>query len=102
MVAATLRRGLGLAPLLALSACAGPAGLFPPHVWDLLGGLVVILGLLAVGLWWMSSDQPLSRRGDQRRRRLALEELDRRYAAGDIGREEYLQRKLDLLDTDLR
>ncbi|MBR0552709.1 SHOCT domain-containing protein [Stakelama marina] len=67
--------------------------------WMILHGVfwLILLAALVIGATWMlrasRRDQDLEESG---REPSALELLDRRYARGEIGREEYLQTKYDL------
>lgn len=56
--------------------------------WMGLGMLLVVFASLFLLRWAMGSAGPASRS--------ALDELDARYARGDIGREDYLRMKQDL------
>lgn len=60
-------------------------------VLDVLQGvlLAVLIVLASMALWWFAV-------GSRRRAGGARSELDRRYAAGELSRQEYLQRKADL------
>jgi putative membrane protein len=55
---------------------------------------LVILGVIVAGVVWFILSQSLA--GDQRRS-TSLEVLEERYARGEINREEYLQKKRDIL-----
>ena len=54
---------------------------------------LVILGAIIAGVVWFVRSQPLA--GNQRGS--SLEVLEERYARGEINREEYLQKKRDIL-----
>jgi putative membrane protein len=54
---------------------------------------LVILGAIITGVLWFVRSKPLA--GDQRGS--SLEVLEERYARGEINREEYLQKKRDIL-----
>jgi len=61
-------------------------------------GFAFWLGILAViiaGVVWFVRSQPLA--GSQRRS-TSLELLEERYARGEINREEYLQKKRDIVE----
>jgi putative membrane protein len=57
--------------------------------------LVIIVGILALVSWGVSA---LSSRGrdEDARPASALDTLEQRYARGEIGRDEYLQKKADI------
>jgi len=60
---------------------------------------LVILAVIIAGVVWFVRSQPLA--GSQRsleRRSPALEALEERYARGEINREEYLQKKRDIIN----
>jgi putative membrane protein len=59
------------------------------HVLHGIGSLT-LLAILVVGVVW------LARSGAIGRRSTALDILETRYARGEIGRDEYLQKKTDL------
>lgn len=62
-------------------------------VWGLVGlAFLAVLVLAAVWLFRRLGEEPHRRGG----RNLAEEELKRRYAAGEITREVYLQRRSDI------
>ncbi|MBA2316426.1 MAG: SHOCT domain-containing protein [Euzebyales bacterium] len=63
-------------------------------VW-LLAGLVVIALMVAAIVWLVRSQTGDGRRGVDD----ARSELDRRYAAGEVAREDYLQRRGDLAEN---
>jgi putative membrane protein len=77
-----------------------PCGLWAQFgVWDGAWASVfifwlVILGVIVAGVVWFVRPQSLA--GDQRRS-TSLEVLEERYARGEINREEYLQKKRDIL-----
>ena len=52
---------------------------------------LVILGAIITGVVWFLRSKPLNQRGS------SLEVLEERYAHGEINREEYLQKKRDIL-----
>ncbi len=57
---------------------------------------LVILGIIIAGVVWFVRSEPLT--GNQRSRRsTGLELLEERYARGEIDREEYLQKKRDIV-----
>jgi putative membrane protein len=58
---------------------------------------VIILIALIVGIVWLVRSMSASG-GGAKRRSSGLDVLEDRYARGEIGREEYLQKKRDLLD----
>lgn len=72
-----------------------------------LGGMVVVAAMAATMAWLVAMavyggrapDGPAVLSEEPRRLDPALDELRHRYARGEIGREEYLQRKIDL-ETD--
>jgi putative membrane protein len=69
------------------------------HGWGMGWGMgfgfifwLVILGVIVAGVAWFVRSRP----GGQRRS-TSLEVLEERYARGEINREEYLQKKRDIL-----
>ena len=56
---------------------------------------LAILAAIIAGVVWFVRSQPLA--GGQRRS-TSLEVLEERYARGEIKREEYLQKKRDIVD----
>jgi putative membrane protein len=57
---------------------------------------LVILAIIIAGVVWFVRSQPLA--GNQHSRpSTGLELLEERYARGEIGREEYLQKKRDIV-----
>lgn len=66
--------------------------------WGMLFGgpfWILLIVLLVVGVLWFSRS---SRDAPQRDRRLSgLDVLDERYARGELDREEYLQKRQDIL-----
>jgi putative membrane protein len=71
------------------------------HAWGLGWGMgfgfifwLVIIGVIVAGVAWFVRSQPLA--GGQRGS-TSLEVLEERYARGEINREEYLQKKRDIL-----
>ncbi len=79
---------------------------YGPH-WDFMGGFglvhlliwVVILAAIVAGIVWLV--RALAARDDRQmsplRRSSGLDILEERYARGEINREEYLQKKTDIL-----
>jgi putative membrane protein len=76
------------------------------HGWMMNGGgmgfgftfwLVILAGVIGGVLWFVRS-QPLAGSRSPERRSPALENLEEHYARGEIGREEYLQKKRDITD----
>jgi putative membrane protein len=66
--------------------------------WGMGFGFIFWLAILAAiiaGVVWFVRSQPLA--GGQRRS-TSLEVLEERYARGEIKREEYLQKKRDIVD----
>jgi putative membrane protein len=66
--------------------------------WDM-GGFgfifwLVILAVIVAGVVWFIRSEPLA--GNQRRL-TSLDILEERYARGEINREEYLQKKRDIV-----
>ena len=57
---------------------------------------VIIIALIAF-ITWLVSGRSFRRRSDGRTSSAALDLLEQRYARGEIGREEYLQKKNDIL-----
>jgi putative membrane protein len=77
---------------------AGDAGGWPDGLsWVIFAVLLALLLLaivsLALSAYWRTQG------GGERVRSDALAELDLRYARGEIGRDEYLQRRVDLGGT---
>jgi putative membrane protein len=73
--------------------------------WGLMGGFglifwLVILATIIAGLvWFVRSQQGASGRYlPSEQRSASLQILEERYARGEIDREEYLQKKRDILD----
>jgi putative membrane protein len=72
----------------------------PGYGWGMGGGmglgfifwLLILAGLVAVATWFVRG-MPQGRGGG---RSPGLDALEERYAKGEIGREEYLQKKRDL------
>jgi len=67
------------------------------HDWGMGFGFIfwlVILGVIVAGVVWFVRSQSLA--GGQRPF-TSLEVLEERYARGEINREEYLQKKRDIL-----
>jgi putative membrane protein len=62
----------------------------------LLVGLLLLAAVLVGGVWLGRRLSAQERRGSEVGQGPARAELDRRYAAGEIDREEYLQRKVEL------
>lgn len=62
-------------------------------LWGLIGLAVLVLAVL--GIVWLVRNPTIARRDDERSDP-AEQELRRRYAAGQIDREEYQQRLTDL------
>lgn len=58
--------------------------------------LVVIVAIIALVCWAVSTLSSRDRYADTRRTS-ALDILEQRYARGEIGRDEYLQKKNDIL-----
>lgn len=81
-----------------LSDMMGPMGPWMMMIWLVIA--VVVLSLaVAGGIWLTRSLRDRDRDGPPEVTQgsdPAQEELRRRYAAGEISREEYLQRKIDL------
>ena len=72
--------------------------------WGSMGGFgliiwLVILAVIVAGLVWFIRSQPLAggREPAVERRSAGLEVLEERYARGEINREEYLQKKQDIV-----
>lgn len=57
--------------------------------------IVIILGIVVLIGWGLRALSP-SNRYDGRRGSAALDALEERYARGEIGRDEYLQKKDDI------
>ena len=67
--------------------------------WGMGFGFIFWLVILAIIIWgvvWFIRSQPLSG-NKQSRHSTGLELLEERYARGDISREEYLQKKRDIV-----
>lgn len=56
--------------------------------------LVIIVGILALVVWGVGAFSSRIREGE--RPASAVDTLERRYARGEIGRDEYLQKKADI------
>jgi putative membrane protein len=56
---------------------------------------LLILAAIIAGVVWFVRSQPLA---GSRRRSTSLEVLEERYAHGEINREEYLQKKRDIVE----
>jgi len=68
--------------------------------WGSMGGFgfilwLLILGAIIAGVVWFVRSQPLP---SGKRRSTGLDVLEERYARGEISREEYLQKKHDLIE----
>ena len=68
--------------------------------WGSMGGFgfilwLLILGAIIAGVVWFVRSQPLP---GGKRRSTGLDVLEERYARGEISREEYLQKKHDLIE----
>lgn len=79
-----------------IPGCPGHEGPFWVHdLFDLLIVIAVVVGVILV------VDRIVGRPGRPQRpsgaRSAALDELELRYARGEVGRDEYLQRRADLL-----
>jgi putative membrane protein len=77
---------------------AGHAGGWPDGLsWVIFAVLLalLLLAIASLALDWYRRSQPIAPPG----RNDALAELDLRYARGEIGRDEYLQRRVDLGGT---
>jgi putative membrane protein len=60
--------------------------------------IVIIVAVIALGAWMMrSACMPGMHRHGQVRRSSGLDVLEERYARGEINRDEYLQKKQDLV-----
>lgn len=71
----------------------GVGGALHALIWLLIIAVIVAAAIVAVrGLWRRDSGN------DESNGSSALDQLDERYARGEIEREEYLQRKKDILD----
>ena len=57
--------------------------------------LVIVVGILVFVSWGVSALSSRGR-GDGARPASALDTLEQRYARGEIGRDEYLQKKADI------
>ncbi|HEX7401398.1 MAG TPA: SHOCT domain-containing protein [candidate division Zixibacteria bacterium] len=64
------------------------------RVWSLLLWILVILGAIVLVKWLLEKDKRTSESGEN-----PLEILKRRYARGEIDREEFEQKKRDLLGS---
>lgn len=62
--------------------------------WSLLFWILVILGIIVLVKWLLEKDKRMSEGGEN-----PLEILKRRYARGEIDREEFEQKKRDLLGS---
>jgi putative membrane protein len=62
--------------------------------WSLLFWILVIIGIVVLVKWLMEKDKRTSDSGEN-----PLEILKRRYARGEIDREEFEQKKRDLLSS---
>jgi putative membrane protein len=59
--------------------------------------LVILVLVVAAVAWWINNRSATGEtRALQQSRSPALEALEQRYARGEIGREEYLQKKQDI------
>lgn len=66
-------------------------------LWTLL--ILAVIALAVAGVVWLVRNMDRSRgdgRGGAGVRSAAREELDRRFAAGELSRDEYLERRRDL------
>ena len=72
----------------------GGWGLWPlgPLFW-----LVVIVAVIALVTWFVRSPARSEATRREERRSRGLEILDERYARGEIGRDEYLAKRRDLI-----
>jgi putative membrane protein len=75
----------------------GPFGGFF-HAWWSLANSLFWIALLVFAIIWFSRGGPRHPAGPFWRGSAALDILEQRYARGEIGRDEYLQMKKDLLD----
>jgi putative membrane protein len=70
--------------------------------WGILGGVIgmvfmlALLTLVVLGIVWLVRSLTGKNAGSLPPAPSALEELDRRYARGELDREEYQQRRLDI------
>jgi putative membrane protein len=71
-------------------------GPFGGLIWLILVVAVLVAAVLLVRYLWNVGHQSGGHAGARTGRSEALELLDKRYAAGEIDREEYLRRKQDL------
>lgn len=62
--------------------------------WSLLFWILVIIGIVVLVKWLMAKDRRTSHGGEN-----PLEIIKRRYAKGEIDREEFEQKKRDLLGS---
>jgi putative membrane protein len=62
--------------------------------WSLLFWILVIIGIVVLVKWLMEKDKKASDSGEN-----PLEIIKRRYARGEIDREEFEQKKKDLLGS---
>jgi putative membrane protein len=60
--------------------------------------LVILAGVIGGVLWFVRSQPLASSQRSLERRSPALEDLEERYARGELDREEYLQKKRDITD----
>lgn len=78
----------------------GPDGTWWPWMMPF-GGLLwlVVLALVIAAIFWFARSQPSARAREVEsdREARALQILDERFARGEIDREEYLQKRRDLL-----
>ena len=72
----------------------GNHGFFPMGmiIW-----VVVVVVLIALVIWGARAFSSPSALDDGRRRSSGLDVLEERYARGELSREEYLQKKADIL-----
>jgi putative membrane protein len=61
---------------------------------------LLVLALLVAGVVWFVRSQPDVGRRSRERRSAGLDVLEERYVRGEINREEYLQKKRDVTDSD--